>query len=168
MFAVPAALNHVASLYQQHHRWLLGWLRQRLDCPAQAADLSQDTFVRLLQQPQRPTIDEPRALLGTIARGLLIDHYRRRSLERAYLQALAMLLEPLHPGPEEQLQHLQTLVALDRVLDGLKPCVRETFLLSQVEGLAYAEIAQRLGRSISSIQQYMGQALRHCHRQGLL
>ena len=59
---------------------------------------------------------------------------------------------------------METLVAIDRLLDGLKPVVREAFLLSQLDGLTYPQIAERLGLSVSSIQQYMTQAFTHCYR----
>lgn len=38
----------VDALYRQHHGWLRGWLRQRLNNSADAADLAQDTFIRVL------------------------------------------------------------------------------------------------------------------------
>ncbi|MDU5679729.1 sigma factor, partial [Pseudomonas aeruginosa] len=34
----------VSHLYQDHHGWLQGWLRRRLGCAENAADLAQDTF----------------------------------------------------------------------------------------------------------------------------
>lgn len=162
--AQPLPGDSLATLYRGHHGWLIGWLRQRLACPQQAADLAQDTFVRLLVQREVPAPREPRAFLATVARGLLIDHYRRASLERAYLEALAQLPEPEVPSPESQALVIETLVAIDRLLDGLKPVVREAFLLSQLDGLTYPQIAERLGRSVSSIQQYMTQAFTHCYR----
>lgn len=36
------------QLYLDHHGWLHGWLRRRLDCTDTAADLAHDTFLRLL------------------------------------------------------------------------------------------------------------------------
>ncbi|QSL93405.1 sigma-70 family RNA polymerase sigma factor [Ectopseudomonas toyotomiensis] len=162
--AQPLSGDSLATLYRGHHSWLLGWLRQRLACPQQAADLAQDTFVRLLLQREAQAPREPRAFLATVARGLLIDHYRRASLERAYLDALAQLPEPEVPSPESQALVMETLVAIDRLLDGLKPVVREAFLLSQLDGLTYPQIAERLGLSVSSIQQYMTQAFTHCYR----
>ncbi|WP_066737312.1 sigma factor [Cupriavidus sp. D384] len=38
----------IESLYCDHHSWLKGWLHRRLGSAEQAADLAQDTFVRLL------------------------------------------------------------------------------------------------------------------------
>jgi RNA polymerase sigma-70 factor (ECF subfamily) len=165
--AVPAQTafsSFLSALYSDHHRWLNGWLRQRTDCPHNAADLAQDTFVRVLLQRENKELREPRAFLAAIARGLLVDHYRRASLERAYLDALANLPEPEVPSPEARALVLETLIEIDRLLDGLKPRVREAFLLSQLDGLTYPQIAERLGLSISSIQQYMTQAFSHCYK----
>ncbi|QLF92865.1 sigma-70 family RNA polymerase sigma factor [Pseudomonas sp. ABC1] len=156
----PSDLTH---LYQGHHSWLLGWLRQRMESRENAEDLSHDTFLRVLGRQPSGEINEPRAYLASIARGLLIDHYRRASLERAYLEALATMPEPEAPSPEERQALLETLIEIDNLLDGLRPKVRQAFLLSQLDGLTYPQIAERMGLSVSSIQQYMGLALRHCY-----
>ncbi|WP_277422996.1 sigma factor, partial [Pseudomonas viridiflava] len=50
MPAHSAFSSFLTALYHDHHRWLNGWLRQRTDCPHNAADLAQDTFVRVLLQ----------------------------------------------------------------------------------------------------------------------
>ena len=57
----------VALLYQSHHAWLRGWLRSRVGCGEHAADLAQDTFVRLLRARQVSPLKEPRAYLSSIA-----------------------------------------------------------------------------------------------------
>jgi len=38
----------LTALYQQQHRWLRSWLYRQLSCSHRAADLMQDTFMRLL------------------------------------------------------------------------------------------------------------------------
>ena len=144
-----ADLAHAAALhtlYSDHHHWLTGWLRRRLGCPQNAADLAQDTFVKVLVSRQAARIDEPRAFLTTIARRVLCNHYRRQDVERAYLEALASLPEREVPSEETRAIVLETLVELDRLLDGLPPLAKETFLLAQLDGLGYAEIATQLDR----------------------
>lgn len=148
------------TLYREHHRWLAGWLRRRLGCSEQAADLAHDTFLKVLSSGTE--IREPRAFLGTVAYGLMVNHLRRRDLERAYLEALAALPEPLAPSPEERVVVLETLVAIDSVLHELPVPVRRAFLLCQLEGLPHAEIASRLGVSVSSVRQYIRKAAVHC------
>lgn len=159
----PLALEDVSSLYRSHHGWLRGWLWRRLGCPSQAADLAQDTFIRLLGRTGLTLSGEPRAYLATIARGLVIDLQRRAAIERAYLDALAALPVPLQPSLEERAIVLEALAAIDAMLDGLKPPVREAFLLSQLEGLGYAEIARRLNVSVRTVNNYMVQALERCY-----
>ncbi|WP_033388268.1 sigma factor, partial [Pseudomonas psychrophila] len=46
--------NTVEVLYLDHHSWLTGWLRSKLGCPQSAADLAQDTFMRLLISRETP------------------------------------------------------------------------------------------------------------------
>ncbi len=154
----------VDELYRGHHSWLRGWLFKRLECHHQAADLAQDTFLRLLGRDTLNGLREPRAFLATVAKGLVVDHYRRLSLERAWLDSLAALPEPEAPSAEARVLVLETLVEIDRMLDGLKPKVRSAFLLSQLDGLTYPQIAEQLGISLSSVQQYMTQAFGHCYR----
>ncbi|MBD9516118.1 sigma-70 family RNA polymerase sigma factor [Pseudomonas sp. PDM22] len=152
----------VSELYQHHHGWLQGWLRRRLGCHEQAADLAQDTFTRLLGSRRVLDAREPRAYLTTVAKGLMINWFQRQSLERAYLEALANLPEELAPSPEQRYLVLETLHEVDALLARLPEPVRQAFLLAQVEGLKYEAIAERLGVSLGSVKRYMQQAFRHC------
>jgi RNA polymerase sigma-70 factor (ECF subfamily) len=45
-------------------------------------------------------VQEPRAYLTTIARNLLINHVRRRAIEQAYLDALALMPERRRRRPK--------------------------------------------------------------------
>ncbi|WP_415205585.1 sigma-70 family RNA polymerase sigma factor [Pseudorhodoferax sp.] len=155
--------QQVETLYTDHHGWLKGWLRRRLGDSFDAADIAQDTFMRVLVRRQVPALDEPRAYLSTIARGLVIDHWRRRALEQAWLETLAALPEPEAPSPETRRIFLETLIAIDRMLDTLKPPVRTAFLLAQLDGLTCPEIAQRLGVSLATVERYIAKGLRACY-----
>lgn len=151
------------SFYQDHHPWLQSLLRKQLSNRDDAADLAQDTFVRLLRAPlPQEEIRDPRRYLATIAKGLVTDLFRRRSLERCYLEYLATLPLALAPSAEEQLTVQQALLAVDRMLQGLPPKVREAFILAQYEELSYPEIAQRLGISLRTVSNYLTRAMEHC------
>ncbi|UQY36759.1 sigma-70 family RNA polymerase sigma factor [Pseudomonas fulva] len=151
-------------LYGTHHRWLNGWLRRSLGCSQQAADLAQDTFVRLLMRGKPISDHAPRALLVRVARGLVIDHWRRDALERAYLDALAQLPEASYPSPEVRHEALECLERIAGLLDGLKPAIREAFLLYQLGGLTHRQIAEQLGISSRTVERHVASALLHCYR----
>lgn len=159
------SINHhqVGVLYRDHRDWLFGWLRKSLNCPERAEDISQDTFVRLLGRSDLFAPNEPRALLTTIAKGLLIDQHRRKRLEQAYLSELAQLPEPLQPNPEQQQITLEALMRIDQLLGELSANARAAFLYSQIDGLKQHEIAQKLNVSVSRVRQYLAQALRQCY-----
>lgn len=149
------------ALYSSHFGWLQGWLRHKLGNAFEASDLAQDTFMSVLTTGNAPQIREARPFLATIARRLVAHRYRRQVLEEAYLAALACLPSEVAPAPEERLLALEALQEIDAALDGLPPPVRQAFLLAQLDGLSYAEIAERLSVSCSSVKQYLTRANRH-------
>ncbi|MNN66652.1 putative RNA polymerase sigma factor FecI [compost metagenome] len=118
--------------------------------------------MRVIKARSALDIREPRPYLSRIAKGLLIDLFRRRSLEQAYLEALAALPQAQHPSLEEQAIMLQALVEIDRLLQGLGPKVRQVFMLSQFDGLTYPQIAEQLNISVRSVNNYMAKAMEHC------
>lgn len=158
----------VTSLYSDHHGWLHDWLRRKMGNAGDAADLAHDTFVRVLargtpvDEASQPALRTPRAYLGTVARGLMADFFRRKDVERAYLDALAALPDVHQPSPETRAILLEALVAIDTMLDGLKPHVRQAFLLSQLDGLTYDQIAAELRVTRRTVSNYMCKAIEHC------
>lgn len=118
----------IDNLYRDHQDWLRAWLRRRLDCSETAEDLAHDTFLRLLAAKRSQGLAEnPRALLTHIARGLVVDHWRRQSVERAYLEALAQRPIDEAPSAEAQALIIESLVRIDEMLSSMPPRIREIF-----------------------------------------
>lgn len=163
--SLPAGLQThrrtVEALYSGHHNWLYTRLHRKLGNAMDAADLVHDTFTRILAS-RVEIIEEPRAYLSCVARGILVNWYQRKALERAYLSALAQLPEPEVPSPEQRLLVLETLHEIDALLDALPRLVKRAFLLSQIGGLKYDDIASQLGVSLITVKRYMKQAFLQC------
>lgn len=153
----------IEQLYREHNVWLRSWLYSRLSNRADAADLAQDTFVRVLQRRRLNQLIQPRAYLRTVARGLVIDLWRHRDIERAWLETIAELPCEHAPSPQTGLLVIEALMTIDRLLDTLRPIVRQAFLLAQLDGLKCPAIARHLGVSVPSVERYIAQALRHCY-----
>ena len=160
--ASPVHAIPLSTLYSEHHGWLYGWLRGKLGNRADAADLAQDTFLRLLGKRDAESLREPRGYLATIARGLLIDRYRRQALEHAYLEALAQQAEPVSMCAESHAIIIETLLAIDRLLDSLGARTRAIFLLAQIEELSYVDISRRLGISLPTVKKHLVRAYTEC------
>lgn len=161
----PAHTQATQALYLQHHGWLVGRLRHKLGCAWDAADLAQTTFLRVFTATGQPLheLAEPRAYLTTIAQRLLANHLRRRQIERAYLEALAGLPEPVAPPPETRLMVLEALLAIDRLLDGLPVVARKAFLLWRLEELTQEQIAAQLGLSRTHVRRHLAAAAERCY-----
>ncbi|WP_038012640.1 sigma-70 family RNA polymerase sigma factor [Terasakiella pusilla] len=157
--------SNVEYLYNEHNIWLKSWLRTKLNCSYQAADLAQDTFVRVLMRRDELNMTQlrkPQAYLRVIAKGLLVDHFRRKDVERTFLEALSHLPQPEVISPEAQKILLETLQQIDYALDRLPAPVRQAFLLSQLEGASYQEIADLINISTRTVKRYMQKGFSQC------
>jgi RNA polymerase sigma-70 factor (ECF subfamily) len=116
-----------------------------------------------MRSESRAAFDEPRGFLTTVAKRLLIDQSRRRAIEQAYLETLASRSEAVEPSPETHALVVEALDAVCRMMEQLPPRVRRVFVLAQVEGQPYLDIARQLGISVAAVQRDMVKAWQHCY-----
>ncbi|MCG8708686.1 sigma-70 family RNA polymerase sigma factor [Brenneria sp. 4F2] len=153
----------INQLYHQHHGWLQGLLRKRLGDFCDAADLTQDVFLRLLIKPRQfDSHAGARAYLSVMAQGMCVDLWRRREIERAWLSSLANQPEIVVLSAEDNHIVLETLYQVDAMLHQLPEKVRAAFIMAQVQRLTYREIAAELRVSERMVKKYMAQAMLHC------
>ncbi len=153
------------NIYIEHHAWLHGWLRKKLSCTELAADLMQDTFVRLMSSGTSHQLKQPRAYLLVVANRLLINTYRRKKIEEEVLQQFQVLmLEVEQRGPAEIFATRELLAHVILMLtEELDEKIRDAFFLSRLEGKTYKEVSVLLGVSQSSVKQYIAKAMLHFH-----
>lgn len=162
----PSSPDDVGNLYANHGGWLQQWLSRRFGNTfnaADVADLTHDTFIRLLLKPRRfDAGSDARAFLCTVARGLCIDQWRRQRIERAWLDALAAQPEFVEPSLEYRALVMEALEEIDAMLRRLPGKAREAFLLAQLHGMTYREIAAQVQVSERMVKKYMAQAMFQC------
>lgn len=161
--AAASAGHEFTQIYRHHHSWLVNLLWRKLGNIDNAADLAQDTFARLLCAGDTAALREPRAYLTTVSSRLTAHYFRRLALERAYLDALALQPENTAPSPEMRALVVEALTAVSCVLDQLPARTRDAFLMSQLDGLTYREIAEQLDVTVNVVQKAMGKAFLHCY-----
>lgn len=153
-------LSHV---YQTHQTTLLSWFKHKLQHHHQSEDLSQEVFYRALKSNYCFTsIKEPQAWLMGIAKHVMIDHWRRQHIERLYLEALAHLPEEFYPSAEHEVCIRETLYQVHLMLEKLPQRTAQVFLLSQLDGLTYYAIAEKLDISEATVKRDMKQAFLAC------
>lgn len=158
------AMNKIEAMFIEHHGWLRTRLRRSVGDAFAAEDVAAETFTQLLTSPP-PEVREPRALLTTISRRIVYELWRRRDLEAACLQALAHANgEAQAISPEDQLQLLQALRAMDRALAGLSAKECAAFLLYKLDGLTYQAIGEQLRITPSVARRYVAKGLLQCYK----
>lgn len=155
-----------AQTYSGFYADILHYLRKRMDNASDAADMTQDVFTQWLGYRDQAKVEQPRAFLFQMARNLLRDHWRRQKVRHAVLgepddvevhMTTAQNNEPL--ARAQQQQHLER---LKDVLEELSPRRREALMLHRFEGLSQAQIAERMGISVSMVEKHIAFALLHC------
>jgi RNA polymerase sigma-70 factor, ECF subfamily len=123
-----------------------------------AEDLVQEAFLRLhREEKEGSAIESPKAFLTTVVTRLAIDHLRSARVRREEYVG-EWLPEPLlvdpGPGPADEAELGDTLsLAFLVVLESLSPVERAVFLLHDVFGYSYAEVAAVVARSEANCRQ---------------
>lgn len=151
----------VSQLYVHHHSWVFSLLRRKLGCIHEAADLTHDTFIKVMLKDNLKEVVQPRAFITHIAHGVMVNHVRRKEIEIAYLDYLKHQPEHEYCSVETRAILLETLFEIDQMLDGMSAKVKKAFLLSQLDGLSHKEIANEMNVTVSSVRKYIAKALLH-------
>jgi RNA polymerase sigma-70 factor (TIGR02957 family) len=134
-----------------------------------AEDIVQEAFLRLTRVLRNgASIDSPKAYLATATTRLAISHLRSARVRReSYVGA--WLPEPLvvgasggEPDPAERAEMSDSLsMAFLVLMESLSPTERAVFLLHEVFGYDYQEIADITGKSEANCRQIFLRARRH-------
>ena len=170
----PSKLQEVSDktayynrLYTQHRVWMLRHVMKFGVSEADAEEVVQEAFVRLLRLDEPSTHSYLRSYLQRIATNIAIDRYRRKQRspevqlpEESYLQKGVHQL-----SPERIEESRETLSALQESLKSLPQKCQDAFILYKVEEKSYLQVAERLGISESMVRKYVLRALRHTYNE---
>ncbi|MFA5984065.1 MAG: sigma-70 family RNA polymerase sigma factor [Methylococcaceae bacterium] len=146
---------------------LLRFLTGRTKCPEAAADLTQETFLRLHEFVKEKPPNNARALAYRIALNLATDYHRKVKVRENLTvdiepDLLADISVSMAPGPEQMAMDSQRLSQFHAVLDELPLECRTAFRLHGIDGMTYSEIATHLGISVSMVYKHLTRAINHC------
>ena len=132
-----------------------------------AEDMVQDAYLRW-QQVDQGQVDNPKSYLASIVTRLCIDHLRSARVQREQYFGPwlpePLLTEQAHTAPDTVALDESLSMAFLVLLENLSPTERAVFLLREVFGYQYAEIAQIVEKSEANCRQMVRRARQHIQR----
>ena len=130
-------------LFEQHGVVVQRYFRRLTADAAEAEDLTQEVFLRVVRNTDRyENRERERAWVFRIARNVMIDGRRRQS--RSAVSDTRV--EPVTPAVQA------TRASVRQALANLPPEEREAFLLREIGGLAYDEIGHITNSSVAAVR----------------
>ena len=157
-----AHVGHVAELFQAHNAALIGFLQNKLDSLAEAQDVAQEAYVRLLRLENPEQVSFLRAYLFHIAANLAVDRLRSRTIRtQAPVQSVfEQWLET--PSPDRMALSAEHLRAVQLALRELPAKCSRAFVLHTIEGKDFEEVASLMRLSTRMVRYHVARALAHC------
>ena len=151
----PAAF---AVLYQRYFARVYRYLRVRLPSEEDAADLTQQVFLKALDAlPRyRPCSAPFAAWLFTIVRHTLADRFRRRPVTLP-LEAAREI--PVDYEIDDAMLQRESFEQLSTLLSGLHPDARDLLALRFAAGLTTSEIATTIGKRPEAVRKSLSRLL---------
>ena len=145
------------GLFRQHYGKMTHLARTLLHDDAEAQDVVQDVFARLLENEYQMT--------GSKAEAYLMSAVRNRCLNRIRNMQLRERFKNLHPLDEANESHsieemMAALEQINAIVDAhIEEPQRTIFSLRFDEELTFQEIASRLDISVGAVYKYLRQCI---------
>ncbi|UPG95434.1 RNA polymerase sigma factor [Luteibacter aegosomatissinici] len=156
----PAPLLRVL---QNHYEPLRRFVERRMRSPETAADIVQETYVKVAMLDEATVVRNPLAFLYRIAGNLSLDWLREREVRERHFES-GELPEVADGAPDSEAHiagHQRLQILADAVAE-LPPRCSEVFRLRKLEHMEPQQIADQLGISRNMVEKHLRKALTHC------
>ncbi|HWI42626.1 MAG TPA: RNA polymerase sigma-70 factor [Nocardioides sp.] len=160
-------MNDLRQAFEEHRNLLFTIAYEMLGSAHDAEDVVQETWLRwdaVTSHEERATsVRDPRAYLARITTNLALDRFRALQ-RRKETYVGPWLPEPLLTAPDvaDDVELADSVsMAMLLVLDTLNPTERAVFVLREVFGFGYDEIAAAVDKSEPAVRQVLSRARHH-------
>lgn len=144
------------AIFDEHHDYIRNYLYYLSGDAELSDDLVQDVFLTIWEKRESVKRESILPFLFTIARHLYFKSHRRKAI---HLKFFSNWEEPAKEVSADFSMELKEFdQRLQSAISNLPEKTRTAFLLSRMDDLSYAEIAQRFGLSVKAIEKHISKA----------
>lgn len=153
----PDAKPDIAAWFDRYHDQLLRFLARGLSDQADAQDLAQEVFLRILRVEDPDLIRHPRAYLYRVAVNV-IQEWRLRNRRFPIKDDHDLEQEPDEDEPLEQVEATERAQRLNAAVARLPARYRAVLMLRVNQGLTHKEVAEALDMTPRMVKRHLVKA----------
>ena len=152
-------------IFKERYHSVYSFFLKRLGSSEDAADASQEAFMRMVRHNGAISLKSPDSYLFSVARNLATDMLRSRAVRSKYTDAADVEAQPsTAPLQDAALETRNRQKLLQKALSELSPRCREVFILHRLDNLTYKKIGKRLGISPRTVENHLARAILHLRK----
>jgi len=156
----PADL--IEQLFRKHNALLVSFLKSRLRSEAEAHEVAQEAYVRMLQLERPGVVSYHRAYLFKIASNLAMDRLRQRTVQR-HARLHEFVVDWLAaPSTDRRVLAEEEVATLQAAFAELPAKTQGIFRRHFIAGETLQEIARAIGLTDRMVRYHLAHALAHC------
>ena len=168
LFGLVSKSNDQSAFEQIYTRYadrLYAFVWKRIQNEITSEEIVQEIFISLWQKRKLTEPESFMAYLFSAARYKALSAIRSSKVRHEYALNFAMFLAKNHDNSTQDLVDVNDLkAALDKEIDKLPAQCKTAFRYSRFHDLTNKEIAEKMGISIRTVENYMTQALKYLRK----
>ena len=154
--------SRIEQLFRDHHDDLIRFLSNRF-AAHDAREAAAEAFAKLLSVDSS-AVGYLRAFLFKAATNIAIDGRRSARVKRRARADIPLLMYEIvdHRTPERRVSGDQQLQRIESLVESMPPKCRTAFVMHQIEGMDYRDIAFEMGLTESMVRKYVERGLLYC------
>jgi len=150
-------LSWFRSIFDQYYETIRSFAYYKTGDVDLADDIVQEVFLKIWTNRKEVKDDTVKSLLYTIASNIIKNHFKHQKVVFNFQKNDQP--NELSDETDSNLRQEELNRKLQDALAEIPEKSREVFLMNRIEGLTYADIADRLGLSVKAIEKRMSEAL---------
>ncbi len=150
--------NIFSDFFSKHAKALRNFIYYKYGDEDSAADITQESFIKLWQNCKEVPLEKAKSYLYTIANNLSLNVVKHKKVVLNF-EKNSVQNETNFETPDFIIEENEFEKQLNDAINQLTEAQRIAFLMSRIDGKKYSEIAEELGISVKAVEKRIHQAL---------